>query len=167
VEYLKLLRRHLGTALVDVGAVSLISLMPLLLARLQPFARAEAPTEPFWGFLTNGQLAFYSIGSLAVMLMAVFRQKLPTGFGIFVGLGSLGALLFLAWLIGIDPKLQKASVTFVGVTTLYLYLVVQIVRVIVDAAKQIGAGDALRAGERATRTVKVDLAGRKGVEVDE
>jgi hypothetical protein len=167
VEYILLLRRHIGAALVDIGAISFISLMPLILARLAPFARAEEQVEPFWGFLTNGQLAFYSIGSLAVMLMTVFRGKLPTNFGIFIGLGSVVGLVFLAWLIGIDPKLERASITFVGVTTLYLYIVVQILRIIVDAAKQVGPGDALRAGDRASQGVKAGLAERKGVDVDE
>ena len=141
--------------------------MPLLLARLQPFATAQPSTEPFWGFLTSGQLAFYSIGSLAVMLMTVLRQKLPAGFGIIVGLGSIGALIFLAWLIGIDPRLEKASITFVGVTTLYLYIIVQISRIIVEAVKQVGGGDALKAGDNATRAAKIELAARKGVTIDE
>jgi hypothetical protein len=167
VEYFRLLKRHLGTAFIDVAAISFISLMPLVLARLAPFARAEAHAAPFWGFLTSGQLAFYSVGSFAVMLMAVFRKKLPTNLSIFVGLGSVAGLLFIAWLIGIDPKLEKASITFVGVTTLYMYIGVQLVRVIVDAAKQVGPGDALRAGDRATRSVKAGLAERMGVEVDD
>lgn len=167
MEYFRLLRRHIGVALVDVGAISFISLMPLILARLTPFARAEAQPEPFWGFLTNGQLAFYSIGSFAVMLMAVFRGKLPINFGILVGLISLAGLVFLAWLIGIDPKLERASITFVGVTTLYMYIAVQVLRIVVDAAKQVGPGDALRAGDRASRGVKEGLAERKGVQVDE
>ena len=154
----------MGTALVDVGAVSLITLMPLLLARLGPLANpALSPTEPFWGFLTNGQLAFYSIGSLATILMTVFRQKIPKTLSLLMGLGSVFALLFLAWLIGIDPRLANASITFVGVTTLYLYLVVQVSRVVVEAAKQINTGDALKAGDRSTNSVREGLADRKGI----
>jgi hypothetical protein len=80
---------------------------------------------------------------------------------------SIGSLVFLAWLIGIDPTLQKASVTFVGKTTLYIYVAVQIITIFVDAAKNVGAGDALRAGERASRSIKVRLAERKGVTIDE
>jgi hypothetical protein len=152
---------------VDVIVVSSITLMPLLLARLQPFANPSADhTEPFWGFLTSGQLAFYSIGSLAVMLMAVFRQSLPKSLGLAVGFGSVIALLFLAWLIGLDPKLTNASLTFVGITTLYLYMIVQVTRILVEAVKRIGPGDALRAGERANRGVRAGLAERKGVSDD-
>ena len=168
MDYLRSWGRHVGTALVDVGAVSLITLMPLLLARLQPFANPDAKfTEPFWGFLTNGQLAFYSIGSLATILMTVLRQKIPKNLGLVMGLSSLFALLFLAWLIGLDPKLRTASLTFVGVTTLYIYVVVQISRIIVEAAKQIGPADALKAGDRSTNSVKDGLAHRKGVSAGE
>ena len=167
LDYLRSWGRHLGTALVDVGAVSLITLMPLLLARLGPLANpSHNSTEPFWGFLTNGQLAFYSIGSLATILMTVFRQKIPKTLGLIMGLGCIFSFLFLAWLIGIDPRLTNASVTFVGVTTLYLYIIVQLSRVIVEAAKQISPSDAFKAGERSTNSVKKGLADRKGVEAD-
>jgi hypothetical protein len=167
LEYLRSWGRHLGTALIDVGVISLITLAPLLLARLRPFAgAADGVKEPFWGFLTNGQLAFYSIGSLAAILLAVLRQKVPKTLSLLAGLGSVLALLFLTWLIGLDPELQNASTTFVGVIALYLYILVQIVRVIVEAAKQIGANDALRAGAKSTNAVKSALAERKGVSGD-
>lgn len=167
MEYLRSWGRHLGTALIDVGVISLITLAPLLLARLRPFASpAGGAQEPFWGFLTNGQLAFYSIGSLAAILLAVLRQKVPKTLSLLAGLGSVLSLLFLTWLIGLDPTLQNASMTFVGTTTLYLYLLVQLVRIVVEAAKQIGATDALRAGSNATKAVKNALADRKGVKAD-
>ena len=167
MEYLRSWVRHLGTALVDVGVVSIITLAPLLLARLRPFANpTEAVSEPFWVFLTNGQLAFYSIGSLAAILLAVLRQKIPKTLSLFAGLGSVLSLLFLTWLLGLDPKLENASITFVGITTLYLYVTVQLVRIMVEAAKQIGATDALRAGSNSTNAVKAALAERKGVKAD-
>ncbi len=101
------------------------------------------------------------------MLMAVFRQSLPKSLGLLVGFSSVIALLFLAWLIGLDPKMTNASLTFVGVTTFYLYIGIQITRILVDAIKHITPGDALAAGTRVSKGVKIGLAARKGVGDDE
>lgn len=168
MQFFRSIGQHLGAAAADVLLVSFIALMPLLLARLGPLATPNAQSvEPFWGFLTNGQLAFYSINSLAVILVAVFRQKLPKTMSFVVGAVSLVTLLFLAWLIGIDPRLQNAPLTFVGVTALYIYIAVQVCRIIVEAAKQIDQKDALAAGEKTSKRVTQGLAERKGVSADD
>lgn len=167
LEYLKGVGKHLGSATTDVLFVSAISLTPLLFGRLV-LVFGNRSSDSYWDFLSNGQLAFYSMGSLAaILLVCLKRDKLPERASVFLGLAAVLALFFLMVLVGIDPTLNAESFSFVGSAALIMYIAVQVTRILVEAMKHVGPGDALRAGERASKDVQTDLAKRKGVAVDE
>lgn len=158
--YWKAVLSHLVSATYDVLFVAIFSLAPLLLGRLAIMMNSENSTsESYWAFLTNGQLAFFSMGSLATLLLFCFRKKLPDAATLWIGLGAVACLLFLVALVVIDPTLQKGQ-SFVGASALYLYLGVLLTRILADAMKAVGAGDALQAGANVASKVKSELRKR-------
>ncbi|MDH2151291.1 hypothetical protein, partial [Sphingobium yanoikuyae] len=93
--YWKAVVSHLGSAAYDVLFVAFISLMPLLLGRLASVINHEATAGPYLAFLSNGQLAFFSMGSLATLLLYCLRKRLPDASALWIGLVSITLLLFL------------------------------------------------------------------------
>lgn len=159
--YWRAVLSHMASATYDVLFVALFSLAPLLLGRLAVIMNGAQHTETYWAFLTNGQLAFFSMGSLATLLLFCFRKKLPDSATLWIGLGTVACLLFLVALVVIDPTLQKGQ-SFVGASALYLYLGVLLIRILADAMKSVGAGDALQAGADVASKVKAQLRTRMG-----
>lgn len=157
--YWKAVLNHLGLAAYDVLFVALLSLAPLLLGRLAAAVNSGS-TEEYWAFLSNGQLAFFSMGSLATLTLLCIRKKLPDGATLWIGLGSIGCMLFLVALVAIDPTLQKGQ-AFVGAVAFWLYLGVLAVRILADAMKSVSSGDALQAGAAVASKVKSELQRRK------
>jgi hypothetical protein len=141
-DYLKAMGAHLGEAAEDVLFVAVVSITPLLFGRIVlVFGRRSDGS--YWDFLYNGQMAFYSMGSLAAILLLCFRKKLPDRVTMLVGLAAILALFFLMVLVGIDPTLNAASFCFVGWAALILYVAVQVTRILVEAMRRVGAPDAL------------------------
>lgn len=151
--------RHLGDAIFDVLFVAILSLTPLLLGRIVPLVLNQSQPGAYWEFLTNGQLAFFSMGSLATLLLLCFRKKLPNTGTLWIGFFSVICLLFLMVLVGVDPTLQK-PITWVGQAALYLYGTVLLVRILAEAMKSVGASDALDAGTRAAKKTEQGLKER-------
>lgn len=160
-QYLGAVVRRLGGAAFDVLFVALIGLAPLLLGRLILVIKPQEGTEKYWTFLTNGQLAFYSMGSLATLLLFCFRKKLPDVASLWIGLFSTACLLFLMVLVGVDPTLHAESFSFVGIAAFYLYLAVLLVRILADAIKDVSPSDALNAGRNASLKTENELKRRK------
>lgn len=156
--YWKAVGTHVGTAFYDVIFVALITLAPLLLGRLALLLDPQVGRESYWAFLSNGQLSFFSMGSLATLLLFCFRKKLPDAATLWIGSFSVICMLFLVALVGFDPTLQKGQ-AFVGRSALALYLVVLLVRIVADAMKSVEAGQALQAGS--------DAAGKLGDQLRE
>jgi len=162
--YWKAVATHFGTAVFDVLFVALFSLAPLLLGRLNILLKPNIHHDNYWDFLSNGQLCFFSMGSLASLLLFCFRKKLPNGATLWIGLFSVVCMLFLVALVGFDPTLQMGQ-TFVGQSALYLYIFVLLIRILADAMKAVGAGDALKAGASAAARVQHELSERMGAGV--
>ncbi|MXO58478.1 hypothetical protein GRI89_02810 [Altererythrobacter salegens] len=158
--YWKAVLGHLGLAAYDVIFVAFFSLAPLLLGRLAAVVNKNS-TEDYWAFLSNGQLAFFSMGSLATLALLCIRKKLPDSATLWIGLGSIACMLFLVALVAIDPTLQKGQ-AFVGVAAFWLYLGVLVVRILADAMKSVNSGDALQAGATVASKVQDELQRRKG-----
>jgi hypothetical protein len=148
--------QRLGGSAFDVLFVALISLAPLLLGRLVLVLGPRATEQNYWAFLTNGQLAFFSMGSLATLLLLCFRKKLPDVGTMWIGLFTVFCLLFLMVLVGVDPTLQTAM-SFVGHAALYLYVTVLLVRILAESMKAVGPFDALNAGAKAAQKTQEDL----------
>lgn len=165
LDYIKAVGKHVGAAAFDVLFISVISLSPLLFGRLVLVFGKQA-SDSYWDFLFNGQLAFYSMGSLAAILLVCFRRKIPEPISVFVGLCAVLALFFLMVLVGIDPTLNSASFSFVGSAALVMYLIVQLTRILVDAMRRVDAPDALAAGAKADARTAAGLAARKGMPTD-
>jgi hypothetical protein len=161
LDYIKAMGKHVGAATFDVLFISVISLSPLLFGRLV-LVFGQHMSASYWDFLFNGQLAFYSMGSLAAILLVCFRRKIPEPMSVFVGLCSVLALFFLMVLVGIDPTLNAKSFSFVGSAALVLYLIVQLTRIVVDALRRVDAPDALAAGQKVDARTATGLAERKG-----
>ena len=157
--YWRAVLSHLAPAAFDVLFVALIGLMPVLLGRAIMALRPVEGAQPYWAFLTNGQLAFFSMGSLATLLLLCFRKKLPDMGTLWIGLFSVTCLLFLMVLVGVDPTLQDAA-ALVGQAALYLYLLVLAVRILADALKAVGPSDALEAGASASKRTEDALRAR-------
>jgi amino acid transporter len=163
LDYIRAMGKHLGSSAADVLFVSAISLAPLLLGRLVLVVDESRKFEgSYWDFLSNGQLAFYSMGSLATILLICYRKKLPEQVGLFFVLLATFALLFLMILVGIDPTLNAKSFSFVGWAALILYIAVQIVRILVEAMRRVDAPDALAAGQATDNKTVEGLAARMG-----
>lgn len=166
LAYWKAVAHRLGSAAIDVIFVAVISLAPILLGRLIIVMKPSSGGGGYWSFLTNGQLAFYSMGSLATLLLVCLAGKLPGFANRIVGLIAILCLLFLMVLVGVDPTLSASSFSFVGYAALYIYLGVLLLRIVTDAMKEVGPGSALAAGEKSAKSTSKDLASRKGVPVD-
>lgn len=166
--YLKAVAKNLPSAFLDVAIIALISLAPLLLGRLvllQPDGPFSS-SERYWDFLTNGQIAFYSMGALATMLVALFDDNLPKQFSKILLLGCIFSLFFLAILVGIDPTLKTESFSFIGKATLIVYSTVLVMRGVMEAVRQVDAKEARRAASKKTKATTTGLASRKGVKHD-
>lgn len=159
--YWKAVFNHLGSAAFDVLFVAFFSLAPLLLGRVVYIVQKDMSPGDFWIFLTNGQLAFFSMGSLATLFLLCLRKKLPDTATLLIGLITGACMLFLCALVGIDPTLQKGQ-SFVGPSALGLYFGVLAIRILADAMKTVTAGDALQAGDAAADKVKRGLSERMG-----
>lgn len=85
--------RHLGSAAFDIIFVAFLSLAPLLFGRMILLMN-QSVSSSYWDFLTNGQLAFFSMGSLASLLLLCFRKKLPNTGTLWIGPFSIFCLLF-------------------------------------------------------------------------
>jgi hypothetical protein len=157
--YLKAMLNHVGTAAFDVLFVAIVSLAPLLLGRLSATVN-NTSEESYWAFISNGQLVFFSLSSLATLALLCFRKKLPDIATIWIGLLSIIFMLFLVALIAIDPTLQKGQ-TFVGAAAFWLYLCVLLVRILAEAMKLVNSGDALQAGAVVASKVARELRKRK------
>lgn len=158
--YWSLVGQRLWGATFDVLFVALISLSPLIFGRLVLIVGHKSDGNDYWDFLVNGQLSFYSMGSLATLLLICFRKKLPEVVTIWIGLLSIFGLIFLAVLVGVDPTLQ-AGMQFLGVYALYIYIAVIFLRIVADAIKSVGPTEALNAGSEASRKVENGLRSRK------
>ncbi|MEA2999699.1 MAG: hypothetical protein QOK17_1532 [Sphingomonadales bacterium] len=137
--------RHLFSAFVDVFIITVIVLLPLLLARLEPFARAVAgpnETVTFWSIFASGQLALYAIGTTARIAILCLRKGLPETVRVMAGGTCLLTLGFITWLIGIDPKFANAPKTFVGPVTGYVFAVAQFATVFLVALSKMEPADA-------------------------
>lgn len=167
-DYTRATTKHLGVAARDVLFVSVISLAPLLFGRLVlVYQPSDLSKGSYFDFLSNGQLSFYSMGSLAAILLACLTKRLPEHISLFIGLFSILALFFLMVLVGKDPTLNASSFGFVGWMALILYVSTQFVRVLVDAMKKVDAPEALGAGKRVDDKLAASLAARKGGSSDE
>ena len=166
VAYWKAVAGRLGSAAFDVLFVALISLAPLLLGRVIILLKPGHDDFIYWSFLTNGQLSFYSMGSLATLLLICVAGKLPAFASRVVGLIAILCLLFLMVLVGVDPTLSTGSFSFVGYAAFYIYITVLLLRIIADAMKDVKPGSALAAGEQSAKSTSRDLASRKGVRAD-
>lgn len=161
--------KHVREALGDTFVIALVSLLPLLLGRLHPWASNE--TDPFegsgyFGFVINGQLAFYAMGTLAAMFVWSLRRKLPEGLGFWIGIICLLALAYLTWTIGIDPNFRMASTTFIGPVSAGIYLCSQILFVIVDSSMRLGLADIPGAGSKSTQRLTEALGNQKNPKGD-
>lgn len=151
--------RHFFGAVFDVLFVATVSLAPLLFGRLVLLNRPSAGAQDYWAFLTNGQLAFFSMGSLATLLLMCFRKRLPDVGTLWIGLFSVICLFALGVLVGVDPTLQTAA-SKVGIAALYLYVLVLAVRILAEAMRSVGPSDALAAGTTATKRTQQGLEDR-------
>jgi hypothetical protein len=156
---------NIGSAVFDVAFVAVVSLIPLLLARLTPLIRHEELNLPrgwLWQLLTNGQLAFYALGTLAAIALVVYKgESLPKFLRTAFGALTLFIILFVAYLIGVDPTMQYAPLTFVGVTSLWIYLLTQLMALAVTAFDRPSLGAVITAGNEGANETSADLAGRK------
>lgn len=159
--YFKAVLRHVGTATFDTIFVAVVGLAPLLVGRLASLVTDGLPDGAYWRFLTNGQLAFYSMSSLATLLLVCLSKKLPDKATKLIGFFAIGCALFLVALVAADPTLQRGQ-AFFGASALYLYLGVLIIRISADAMKAVGPGDALEAGADLATKVRNELAERMG-----
>lgn len=159
IAYWKAVLGHVWSAAFDVLFVALISLAPLLLGRLSLLIKDGMQSDDYWAFMWNGQLAFFSMGSLATLLLFCFRKKLPDIATLWVGLLTCACLLFLVALVGIDPTLQQGQ-SFVGSAALALYLGVLAIRILADAMKTVETADALSAGTNVSKKVQKSLSER-------
>lgn len=156
MKYVRAFWSDIGPATVDVIFVAVVSLIPLLLARLTPIIdRREPNLAPgwLWDLLTSGQLAFYALGSLATIALVVYKgESLPAVLRTLFGCLTLIFILFIAYLIGVDPTLANAPHTFVGETSFWLYLFTQIMAVAVVSFQRFSLSEVLKAaGEECER----------------
>ena len=135
--------RHLLSAFVDVLIVTVIVLLPLLLARLEPFARNVAhPGElSFWSIFASGQLALFAIGTTARISILCLRKGLPETVRVVAGGCCLLTLGFITWLIGIDPTFANAPQTFVGPFTGYIFVTAQVATIFLVALSKMEIAD--------------------------
>lgn len=164
-RYIRALWRNIGPAAFDVSFIAAVSLIPLVLARLTPLInRKEIQLNDgwLWQLLTSGQLAFYALGTLAAIALVVYRgEVLPNSLRLMFGALTLLFILFIAYLIGVDPSLANARLTFVGATTFWIYIITQAMAVAVSSFDKFGLGSALLAGDESAQRTKDDLASRR------
>ena len=147
----------------DVLLIAFFSLVPVLLGRFIDQAR-NPNAGAYFDFFTNGQLAFYSMGSLAGLLVMCFSDSLGKGSRKAIGAWSVICLIFTAGLVGIDPSLTASSYTPFGPIILGIYISTLIVKIYAEAVKRVDNGQLAKAsGEDAKREIdsfKVRMKGR-------
>lgn len=147
--YTKAVFEKLPSAAYDVLFVAGLSLTPILIGRAVLLTKGNAAAG-YWDFLTNGQLAFYSMGSLASLLVMcfsdIFEKSARKGIGAF----CIVCLVFIAVLIGIDPTLTASSYTAFGPFILSVYIATILVKLFVDAATKVDAGQLAQASNSTT-----------------
>jgi|GEM_PF-5024488 len=171
MKYAKAFWSDIGPATFDVAFVAIVSLIPLILARLTPVVQREelnlAPNW-LWDLLTNGQLAFYALGSLAAIALVVYKgESLPGPLRVIFGALTLIFILFIAYLIGVDPTLANAPYTFVGETSFWLYCITLLMAVAVTSFQRFSLGEILEAAAESTRETTNNLGSRKGPNRDD
>lgn len=166
MRYTRALWSGIGPATFDVAFVAVVSLIPLFLARLTPIIRRQEPNLApgwLWDLLTNGQLAFYALGSLATIALVVYKgESLPSSLRLLFGALTLLFILFIAYLIGVDPTLANAPYTFVGETSFWLYLITQLMAVAVVSFQRLSLGVVFTAAAQGAQDTAEDLEARKG-----
>lgn len=171
MKYARAFWSDIGPATFDVLFVAVVSLIPLLLARLTPIISMREPHLKagwLWDLLTSGQLAFYALGSLATIALVVYKgESLPALLRLIFGCMSLVFILFIAYLIGVDPTLANAPHTFVGETSFWLYLITQFMAVAVVSFQRFSLGDVLAAAALGAQNTSAALATRKGGDVND
>ena len=140
-SYFVAIRRHGAAATYDVVFVAFLSLAPLLLAR---FVLLVVSGEDFWAFIFNGQISYFTMGSLATLLLYCFKKNLPGLATLVIGPLALLCVMILVVFVGIDPTLEKGK-DFLGPYAIYLYVFVIVVRIIAEAIKNFEYGDAFQA----------------------
>lgn len=166
MKYVRAFLSDIGPATFDVLFVAIVSLIPLLLARLTPIIDRREPNLAsgwLWDLLTNGQLAFYALGSLATIALVVYKgESLPATLRLIFGCLTLVFILFISYLIGVDPTLANAPHTFVGETSFWLYIITQLMAVAVVSFQRFSLGDVLKAAAQGAQDTSTDLGKRKG-----
>jgi hypothetical protein len=149
------------SAAADTLIVALVSLAPVLFGRMVLVFGPTQSKEEYWAFLTNGQMAFYSMGSLAALLLICLRGKLTETANLVFGVLSVMTLFFLMVLVGVDPTLKAQSFNFVGRAVLIIYVGALLCRMIAEAMKNVGHAQALNAGAKAPKKLTEELSKRK------
>lgn len=148
-EYWKAVSARVLGAAFDVLIVALISLAPVLLGRLVNQLTNKS-VGSYFDFLTNGQLAFYSMGSLATLLVLCFSESMGKISRKVIGTWCAACLLFSAALVGFDPTLNANSYTIFGKIILIVYVVTLLVKIYVDAVKSVDGGQLSKAATKKT-----------------
>jgi hypothetical protein len=115
----------LGSATFEVGFVTVISLLPLVLARIEPFAKGdpEALAKLRIGdIFISGQLALYALSSLATIFLFCLNTDLPKVVRFPFGAAVVVTLIFISFVLGADPLLTHASTTFIGPLTGWIFV---------------------------------------------
>ena len=163
LAYCLAVAKKLASASYDVLAVAALSTAPILFGRLSLAISPELETHSYWDFIYNGQLAFFTMGPLASLTIMSFKDNLPLTARQFFGFISVVGLIFLAVLVAKDPTLQS-GMAFVGTAAWVLYLGVLVLRILAEAMKSVGTGEALTAGTNATKATQAALEDRMGVQ---
>ena len=162
-KYCRVAWLNVGPAAFDTGFIAAISLLPLFLARLTPLIRGEevALGEGWlWQLLTNGQLAFYALGTLAAIALLLFRGEdgLPKVLRVLFGSVIVLFLIFISYLIGVDPSLSTAPATFVGQFAFWIYIMTQLMAIAAAAFGKFSLTDVNREEKRALEESRAELA---------
>ena len=99
-------------------------------------------------------MAFYSMGSLATLLVMCFSDSLGTGSRKAIGSWSVVCLIFTAGLVGSDPSLTASSYTPFGQIILGVYVATLLVKIYAEAVKRVDNGQLAKAsGDEAKREI--------------
>lgn len=126
---LRLFLKNFGGAFFEVAFVTFISLLPLGLARIEPFAHGD-PNG--WSKLNlheifvSGQLALYALSSLATIFLFCFTDGIPKSLKLTFGGAVLVTLIFISFVLGADPTLTHASSSFIGPLTGWIFVGAQL-----------------------------------------
>ena len=154
---------NIGPALFDAGFIAVISLLPLFLARLTPLIEGKELVLAdgwLWTLLTNGQLAFYALGTLAAIALLIFRGENALPKFLRIGFGALIVffLIFISYLIGVDPSLSTAPETFVGPFAFWIYVTTLAMAVITAAYDKFSLTDVNNEAANELTKLQAELA---------